>query len=257
MSVDRDDAGVVTVTFDRPARKNAIDGVMWRELAEVFDEIALDRTARVVVLTGAGDAFCSGADLGEAGADNLSVANGVAMMRRTSRVALRLHDLPQATIAMVNGVAVGYGANLALGCDLVVASDRARFSQIFLQRGLAIDGGGSWLLPRLIGLHKAKELAFFADIITAAEAAEVGIVNRVVPDADLAATVGEMAARLAAQPPLQLSMVKRQLNNAFSVTMAEALEAEAVTQAAMFVSRDANEAMRAFIEKRTPRFTGE
>jgi len=255
--VERDGTGVVTVTMNRPERKNAINGDMWVELADVFDDIAGNRDDRVMVLTGAGDAFCSGADLSQAGSDNLSVANGTAMMRRTSRVAIRLHELPQATIAAVNGVAVGYGANLALGCDLVVASDRARFSEIFLRRGLAIDGGGSWLLPRLIGLHKAKELAFFADIVSAAEAAEFGIVNRVVPAEELGPTVAAWAARLAAQPPLQLSMVKRQLNTSFSLTMAEALEHEAVTQAAMFVSRDANEAMRAFIEKREPTFTGE
>ena len=131
----------------------------------LFDDIATSQDDRVVVITGAGDAFCSGADL--SGAADGPTGNGLFLMRQTARVALRLHELPQPTIAAVNGVAAGYGCNLALGCDLVLASDAARFSEIFLKRGLAIDGGGSWLLPRLIGLHKAKELAFFADIISA------------------------------------------------------------------------------------------
>jgi enoyl-CoA hydratase/carnithine racemase len=249
--------GVVTVTLNRPARKNAINGAMWDELIAVFDEIAASRDDRVVVLTGAGDAFCSGADLSEAESGPPQVGRGLWAMRRTGRVAIRLHDLPQPTIAAVNGVAVGYGCNLALGCDLVAAADTARFSEIFLRRGLALDGGGSWLLPRLIGLHKAKELAFFGDIITAAEAAEFGIVNRVVTADALADFVGGWARRLAAQPPPQISIVKRQLNNAFSMTMAEALEAESVAQSALGLSADAREAMMAFLEKREPRFTGD
>jgi 2-(1,2-epoxy-1,2-dihydrophenyl)acetyl-CoA isomerase len=254
--VERDDDGVVTVTLNRPERKNAIDPVMWDELTIVFDEIAVSRHDRVVILTGAGDAFCSGADLSGAGTIEPSVGNGLWAMRRTARVALRLHDLPQPAIAAVNGAAVGYGCNLALGCDLVVAADTARFSEIFLRRGLALDGGGSWLLPRLIGLHRAKELAFFSDILSAADAAELGIVNRVVPAAALDDTVRTMARRLAHQPPAQLSVVKRQLNQSFSMTMAEALEAEAVAQTALALSGDAREAMLAFLEKRDPRFTG-
>lgn len=255
--VARDDDGVVTVTLNRPERKNAIDTQMWDDLTAVFDDVAASRTDRVVVLTGAGDAFCSGADLGDAGNISPSVARGIWAMRRTARVAIRLHDLPQPAIAAVNGVAVGYGCNLALGCDLVVASEAARFSEIFLRRGLALDGGGSWLLPRLIGLHKAKELAFFSDVLSAAEAKEAGLVNRVVPAADLLAVATEMARRLARQPPAQLSVVKRQLNHSFSMTMAEALEWEAVAQAGLALSADSREAMRAFLDKRDPHFTGE
>ncbi len=226
-------------------------------LTEAFDEIAASRHDRVVVLTGAGDAFTSGADLSDAGNHLPTMGRGVWVLRRASRCALRLHELPQPTIAAVNGVAVGYGCNLALGCDLVIASERARFSEIFLRRGLALDGGGSWLLPRLIGLHKAKELAFFSDILSATEAADFGIVNRVVPADALIDTVMEMAHRLARQPPVQLSVIKRQLNNAFSMTMAEALDWEAVAQAGLALSGDAREAMMAFLEKRDPEFTGE
>jgi len=254
--VERDGEGVVTVTLNRPQRKNAITPQMFDELIEVFDAVAANADDRVLVLTGAGDAFCSGADLTDAGNMVPSMGHGLRAMRRTARAALRLHDLPQPAIAAVNGVAVGYGCNLALGCDLVVAADTARFSEIFLRRGLAIDGGGSWLLPRLVGLHKAKELAFFSDILPAAEAAELGIVNRVVPAAELEATVRAMARRLAAQPPAQLSVVKRQLNHSSSMTMAESLEWEAVAQAGLALSGDAREAMLAFLQKREPRFSG-
>lgn len=255
--VARDDDGVVTVTLHRPERKNAIDTPMWDELTTVLDAIAANRSDRVVVLTGAGDAFCSGADLSGAGTADPSVGHGLHLMRGTARVALRLHGLPQPAIAAVNGVAAGYGCNLALGCDLVVAAESARFSEIFIRRGLAIDGGGSWLLPRLVGLHKAKELAFFGDMLSAREAAELGIVNRVVPDAELTAVVGGMATRLAAAPPAQLSVIKRQLNHSSSMTMAEALEWEAVAQSGLALSADTREAMLAFLEKREPRFTGD
>jgi 2-(1,2-epoxy-1,2-dihydrophenyl)acetyl-CoA isomerase len=248
------DGGVVTITLNRSERKNALTMEMWAELARLFDDITVSRDDRVVVLTGAGDAFCSGADL--SGAAEEPTGQGLWLMRQTARVALRLHELPQPSIAAVNGVAAGYGCNLALGCDLVLASDAARFSEIFLKRGLAIDGGGSWLLPRLVGLHKAKELAFFADIIDAEAARELGIVNRVVPADDLAAVAQEWAQRLAAQPPMQISIVKRQLNHSSSMTMAEALEWEGVAQTAFGTSADAREAMLAFLEKREPRFTG-
>ena len=157
----------------------------------------------------------------------------------------------------VNGAAVGAGCNLALGCDLIIASDAARFSEIFARRGLSLDFGGSWVLPRLIGLHKAKELAFLADVISADEAERYGIVNRVVPAGDLEREVAALAQRIAAQPPVQISITKKLLNQSLSVSMAEALEFEDVAQSLAFSSRDTREAMMAFVEKRTPEFTGE
>lgn len=252
--------GVVTVTLNRPDKKNAINDGMWRELIEVFREVERSPDDRVVVLTGAGDGFCSGADLTDTtNAANLQgggVGGALRQMRVVGRAALTLHELPVPTIAAVNGVAAGAGCNLALGCDLVVASDRARFTEIFAKRGLSLDFGGSWLLPRLVGLHRAKELAFLAEIVDASEAERIGLVNRVVPHADLAAVVGELAARLAAMPPVQLSVSKRLLNQAMSVSMAEALEFEDVAQVMNFQSADTAEAVLAFVEKREPRFTG-
>jgi enoyl-CoA hydratase/carnithine racemase len=252
--------GVVTLTLNRPDKMNAINGPMWRELIAVFDEVADRREDRVLVITGAGDGFCSGADLTDTGnTDNLQggVGTSLRQMRVVGRAALRLHELPKPTIAAVNGVAAGAGCNLALGCDLIIASDRARFTEIFSKRGLNVDFGGSWVLPRLVGLHKAKELVFLADILDADEAERVGIVNRVVPHEELEKAVGELAARLAALPPLQLSVSKRLLNQSYSVSMADALEFEDVAQTMNFSSKDTAEAMLAFVQKREPKFTGE
>ena len=252
--------GVVTLTLNRSEKKNAINGVMWRELIEVFDEVADSADDRVLVITGAGDGFCSGADLTDAAnTDELrgGVGASVRQMRVVGRAALRLHELPKPTIAAVNGVAAGAGCNLALGCDLIVASDRARFTEIFSKRGLSVDFGGSWVLPRLVGLHKAKELVYLAEIIDAAEAERIGIVNRVVPHDELDKNVAELAGRLVALPPIQLSISKRLLNQSFSVSMADALEFEDIAQALNFSSADTAEAMAAFVQKRDQKFTGE
>ncbi len=257
--VDRSD-GIVTVTLNRPEKKNAVNGRMWRELIDVFDDVAESSSDRVLVLTGAGDGFCSGADLTDPDAGrNLRGGTGgaLAQMRVVGRCALRLHELPKPTIAAVNGVAAGAGCNLALGCDLIVASEDARFTEIFAKRGLSVDFGGSWVLPRLIGLHKAKELVFLADIVSAAEAAELGLVNRVVPAAELHDVAMGLARRIAALPPMQLSISKKLLNQSFSVSMADALEFEDVAQSLMWGSADTAEAMLAFAQKREPRFTGE
>ena len=254
--IDRAD-GVVTVTMNRPARKNAANGTMWRELLETFDDLAADRDVRVIVLTGAGDAFCSGADLGDA--SNVAGRTGdpfLVQMRALGDVALRLHRIPKPTIAKVGGIAAGAGMSMAIGCDLVVASDTARFSQIFSKRGLTVDFGASWLLPRLIGLHKAKELAYFADILSAEEAEAFGLVNRVVPAAELDTFVAEWAHRLAQGPPLALSLTKSLLNQSFSVSMDEALENECRSQAFNFGSADTAEALQAFVQKREPHFEG-
>ncbi len=249
--------GVLTVTLNRPERKNAGNGTMWRELRDTFSEAAHGRDDRVVVVTGAGGAFCSGADITDpSGVSGNPDDPHLLRMRFFGEAMLALHDLPKPTIAKVGGVAAGAGCSLALQCDLIVASQSARFSEIFSRRGLSVDGGSSWLLPRLVGLHRAKELAYFADILSAAEAAEFGLVNRVVPDEELDAFVEDWARRLADGPPLALSMTKRLLNSGSQVTMAQALEDEARAQTVNFFSSDTAEAMRAFVEKREPRFEG-
>jgi 2-(1,2-epoxy-1,2-dihydrophenyl)acetyl-CoA isomerase len=253
LRVERAPNGVVMLTMNRPEKKNAMNATMFNELLAAFREVNDAPADRVLVITGAGDAFCSGADLGDRGNDT---RHALARLHWVADIALALHRIPKPVIAKVNGIAVGAGLNLALGCDLIVAADTARFSEIFARRGLTIDFGGSWLLPRLIGMHRAKELAFFADILSAKEAAEMGLVNRVVPSTELDAFVADWANRLAAGPPLALSMTKRLLTNSFSMSMDEALEAEGMAQTVNSGTEDAPEAIRAFLEKREPKFKG-
>ena len=253
--------GVVTITLRRPERKNAINGTMWDEFLAEIRAIAGSTTDRAVVITGAGGEFCSGADVGDmaparGGGDAGPGQHSLAAMRHVGDICLALHRLPQPTVAKVRGVAVGAGANLALVCDLVVAGETARFSEIFARRGLSIDFGGSWILPRVVGMHRAKELALLADIIGAEQAEHMGLVNRVLPDAELDGFVADWAGRLAAGPPIALAMTKRLLNNSFNVTLEEALDDEGLSQTVNFSTKDTAEAVMAFMEKRTPDFRG-
>jgi enoyl-CoA hydratase/carnithine racemase len=250
--------GVVTCTLNRPEKKNAVTSEMWLGLIELFEAVAVNPDDRVLVITGAGDGFCSGADLGDGGTADAATGVGSALagMRVVGRAALGLHELPKPTIAAVNGVAAGAGCNLALGCDLIIASERARFSEIFSKRGLVVDFGGSWLLPRLVGMHRAKELVLLADVIDATEAERIGLVNRVVAHDQFAETVRELATRLANMAPLALAASKRLLDQSLAVSMAEAIEFENTAQALMSSTRDTREAILAFFERREPRFTG-
>jgi 2-(1,2-epoxy-1,2-dihydrophenyl)acetyl-CoA isomerase len=251
--VDRDDRNIVTVTLNQPEKKNAINHPMWTELFETFTEVGHDDSVRVMILTGAEGNFCSGADLSSQDDDDKHQLN---RMNYFAQMALALHHMPFPTIAKIDGVAAGAGLNLGLGCDLIVASDRARFSEIFHRRGLSIDLGGSWLLPRLIGMHRAKELAFFADIIPAEEAERLGLINRIVPHAELDAFVDDWAERLAQAPPLAMHLTKRMLTNSFSMSLDEALQYEGMAQSVTIASDDVREAFTAFFKKRTPTFKG-
>jgi len=261
------DQGVVTLTMNRPHRKNAADGAMWSALLEAFREIAANPADRAVVLTGAGGDFCSGADVagmssrvagadGNGDGDDVPKPHQLAGMRHIADIAMTLYRLPQPTVAKVRGIAAGAGLNMALLCDLVVASDNARFSEIFARRGLTIDFGGSWALPRRVGLHRAKELALFADIIDATEADRIGLVNRVVPDGELDGFVADWAARLAAGPPIAIGQTKRLLNNSIGITLEQALDDEGAAQTINFTTADTAEAVSAFVEKRVPTFRG-
>jgi 2-(1,2-epoxy-1,2-dihydrophenyl)acetyl-CoA isomerase len=227
---------------------------MRREIVAALDELEAAPGVRVVIVTGTGGHFCAGGDLRSMRDATLTAAAGRARVRGLNRMVERLVEFPRPTIAMVDGDAVGAGANLALACDLVVASDRARFGELFWKVGLVPDGGGTWLLPRAVGLARAKELMFTADLIDAAEAARIGLVNRVVPAADLHAATRALAERIAAGPPAVLAMIKHLVNRAAASDLAAALDLEAFAQGQALAGPDHQEGLRAFFDKRPPRF---
>lgn len=247
--------GIATIVLNRPDARNALDLTMRREMLVVLDEVEADPTARVVILTGAGGHFCSGGDVKTMQKAH-TVAEGRARVESLNRMVQRLANFPLPTIAMVDGYAVGAGSNLALCCDIIVASDRAKFGELFCRIGLAVDGGGTWLLPRLIGMARAKELVFTGDVIDAAEAARLGLVNRVVPAAELRRATLALAEKIAAGPPLALRLDKRMLNRAASTDLASALEVEAFSQGLAIASEDHREGISAFFDKRPPKFSG-
>lgn len=249
LTSDRD--GVRTLTLNRPERRNAIDAQLWEELADALRAAAQDTDLRALVITGAGGAFCSGADIGTA--EDIHPRH---KLRRLTDVALALHELSVPTIAKVTGVAVGAGWNLALGCDFVVATPESRFCQIFSKRGLSVDLGGSWLLPKLVGLQQAKRLVLLADMIDAEEARGLGLVTWVKGSDDIDAFVADLAARLAAGPPVALAQSKTLLNDGANATLREALANEARAQPGNFATADSSEAYAAFAEKREATFTG-
>lgn len=248
---------VATVTLNRPEKRNAISRKMFDELEAAFDQIAEDREVRAFVLTGAGDHFCSGADL--SGFDEVpqTTAQMLARMNEIHRILRKIAYCPKPGIAAVNGYAAGGGANLALACDLVVMSEDAKFAELFVRRGLVVDMSGTFTLPRTVGLHRAKELALLGDTIDAARAYEIGIANRVVARDEIDQVVKELATRLSSGPSIALSMMKRALNDSFSQTFDEVLSQESFHQTVAFSTKDVQEAVMAFLEKRTPSFLGE
>lgn len=243
--------GVVTVTLDGTDAFNALAPSHWEALLTSLREVAASGGDRCVVLTGAGANFSSGGDTSSRPEQHM-----LAVMRTAKQVAVALHELPQPTIAKVRGVAAGAGMNLALGCDLIAAADDARFSELFVKRGLSLDTGGSWLLPRLVGLRRAKELSFFGGWVSAQEAAAMGLVNWVVPGEQLDSFVTEKAMELASGPPIALTQTKSMLNNATMLTFAQALEEEGRAQALNFSTNDVREAYRAYREKRSAVYSG-
>src|SRR5690625_195255 len=246
---DRD--GVRTLTLNRPERRNALNPRLWIALRDALRAVTDDDGVRALVLTGSGGAFCSGADI--------SVPEDVhpnRKLRRLTDVALALYELSIPTIAKVTGVAVGAGWNLALGCDLVVATPESSFCQIFSKRGLSIDLGGSWLLPKIVGLQQAKRLALLAETIDAAEAQALNLVTWVVGAGEIDDFVDDLAEKLAAGPPRALAQTKALLNQGADTTLPDALVNESRAQIVNFAGTDTAEAYAAFAEKRTPRFTG-
>ena len=253
------EGGVATVTLNRPEKRNALRPQDFARLGEIFEEIAARSGDRVMVLTGEGEAFSAGADLLDSGPSLKALRDGpvarAAFARRVLAPALALHRLPKPTIAAVSGIAAGGGCNLALGCDVIFAAESARFAEIFVNRGLALDYGGTWLLPRLVGLQRAKDLAFRGEPIDAREALGYGMVLEVVRDDALQKRVREYALALAAQPPIALALIKSGLNRASGWSFEEGLEFEADAQSTCLGSRDFREAIEAWIQKRPAHFT--
>lgn len=245
------DGALRTITIDRPHRKNAVHEAGWLRLARLLDEIGQDDTTRAVVVTGAGGDFCAGMDLASERLDR----HPRTFMRAVSEVVTRLHDLPQPVIAKVEGMAVGAGFNLALACDLVVASTTARFSQAFARRGLSVDFGGSWLLPRAVGMQQAKRLAFLADMIDAHQALRLGAVTWVEEPESVGGFVADLAERLIEAPPVALAETKALMHAASSQTLPESVGDEIRAQL-VNLATDAPAAKEAFLRKASPRFTG-
>ncbi len=252
---------VATLTLNRPETLNAMNEAMMAELERCLIDIAADPEVRAVVLTGAGRGFSSGGDQKrERGAEGdqkfFDGDLGGNVVERLNRCVLRLQQLPKPVIGCINGVAVGAGCNLALATDLRIASDASRFGEVFSRIGLVPDGGGTYLLPRLVGTSKALELIMLGDIIDAEEALRIGLVNRVVPADQLAAETQQLAERLANGPTLAHGLAKTGVYQGMNMSLEDVLNMEARNQSVAGRSQDRQEGAAAFREKRQPNFIG-
>jgi 2-(1,2-epoxy-1,2-dihydrophenyl)acetyl-CoA isomerase len=250
--------GVATLTLNRPDRLNALSTPMMEGLLEALPRLAEDAAVGTIVLTGAGRGFCAGGDVKSMAEESAQRApiEAVAHLRGRMEVSRLLHEIPKPTIAMVNGPAAGAGLSLALACDLRIAAQSARLVTAFANVGFSGDFGGSYFLSKLVGTGRARELYYTADPLNVADALSLGIVNRVVPDADLVATTMLLAHKLARGPRIALALMKKNFNAAENCTLAQLLDLEARHQIETGCTQDHKEAARAFVEKRTPIFVG-
>jgi 2-(1,2-epoxy-1,2-dihydrophenyl)acetyl-CoA isomerase len=259
--------GVAWVTLNRPEAGNAMTSAMRDQISEWMNDASADLAVRVVVITGAGEkSFCTGADLrgGRAaphprpeGAPDTVMGDGARTIRNGWQWLVgSILDCEKPVIAGVNGTAAGGGMHLALACDLVVAAEEAKFIEIFIRRGIAPDGGGAWLLARLVGIQKAKELFFFGDEVPAHEAYRLGLVNRVVPRADLEGTLRQLATRLANGPTKAIGIAKWLTNRSLDVDRATAFHDEAMAQELVTHTKDSKEGFASFLERRPSEFKG-
>lgn len=249
---------VAYVTLNRPEALNAIAPPQRDRLITLLGETSADPSVRAVVLTGTGRGFCAGADLRGGGSSGERVAGDVARVIRlgAQRLIAAVLDCEKPVIAAVNGTAAGLGAHLALACDLVLAAESARFIEVFVRRGLVPDGGGAYLLPRLIGPQRAKELMFFGDAVSATDAERLGLVNRVVPDEELEKTARDWAERLATGPTRALALTKQLVNASLDSDRTTAFAAEAAAQEINMTTEDAREGVASFVERRSPEYRG-
>lgn len=256
------DNGIATLTMNRPEARNALSRHMMAALAEALPRLAADVSVRVVVLTGAGKAFCSGGDV--KGFANAAAGGGAAMtfdhrvndLRSRMEVSRLLHEMPKPTLAVIPGAAAGAGLSLALACDLRIAADDAKMTTAFSKVGLSGDFGGSYFLNHLVGAARARELYFTGRVLTGKDALQIGLVNRAVPSDQLAAAAHELAHELASLPTIALGYMKKNLNVGLRGTLSDVLDAEAIHMIRTFDTEDHKGAAAAFVEKRQPTFNG-
>ncbi len=246
---------VLTITLNRPESYNALNEVMKEELTDAFRQADKDTTARCIVLTGAGQkAFSSGQDLKEHGADSRSLKES--LEKSYNPLIRKIRSIEKPVIGMINGVAAGAGLSIALACDLRVMAESAKLIEVFIRIGLVPDSGSHWFLPRLVGMARAFEYAATGRDVDAAEAGRVGLVNRVVKDEELLKVTTELAQKLAAAPTRSIGLIKRGLNKALVSDLDSLLDYEAILQELASKTADHKEGVKAFLEKRTPKFEG-
>ncbi|NEC20719.1 enoyl-CoA hydratase/isomerase family protein [Streptomyces parvus] len=253
------DGGVSWITLNRPEAMNAVTWDQRERIIALLTDASADPAVRAVVLTATGRGFCAGADLRGAPAQARErVPGDVSRTIRlgAQRLIAAVLDCEKPVIAAVNGTAAGIGAHLAFACDLVLAADTAKFIEVFVRRGLVPDGGGAYLLPRLVGPQRAKELMFFGDALSAADAERMGLVNRTVPEGELAALAAAWAGRLAAGPTRAVVLTKQLVNASLDGDRAAAFAAEAAAQEINMTTRDAAEGVAAFVDRRSPTYEG-
>jgi 2-(1,2-epoxy-1,2-dihydrophenyl)acetyl-CoA isomerase len=248
--------GVLTLTLNRPDALNAFNVEMKEALLAAFKDAARDKTVRVVVLTGAGRAFSAGQDLKERQVPGVADL-GTELRLRYNPIVLAMRRLEKPVIGAINGVAAGAGVSIALACDIRIASESASFIEAFGRIGLVPDTGSTWFLPRLVGYARAAEMMFTTDPVDAQTAEQIGLVNRVVAADRLMEETSSLAGRLAQSAPFALALAKRALNRSLESGLEETLEYEAQLQSIAGRSKDHQEGVAAFVEKRPPRFTGE
>ena len=256
--------GVCTLTMNRPEARNAMSGPMMAALNEAVPRVAADPSVRCVVLTGAGGAFCAGGDVKGFAADNkgsgasrpVSLEERVHGLRQGMELSRQLHEMPKPTLAVIPGPAAGAGLSLALACDLRFALDTAKLTTAFSKIGASGDYGGSYFLPYLVGAAKARELYFTADVITGAEALGMGLVSKVASAETFEAESTAYAKYLASLPTVAIGYMKKNLNSAYSGSLSDTFDREALHMVRCFMTEDHKGAAVAFVEKRAPEFTG-
>jgi 2-(1,2-epoxy-1,2-dihydrophenyl)acetyl-CoA isomerase len=255
-----DEFAIAWITLNRPEALNALTVDNRKRLTALFSACSASDDVRAIVLTGSGRGFCSGADLrssrGTNGPPPEPIEAARSMRDGAHDLVNTMLDCHKPIVGSINGVAAGIGVQMALSCDLLVAADEARFVQVFARRGIVPDGGAAFLLPRIIGLNRAKELLFLGDDLSAVDAERIGIVNRVVPGAELMEATRALAQRLAVGPTQAIGLTKALIHRSLTVDFATSLELEAFYQAANARTEDARVGLMSFVERRTPTFKG-